>query len=148
MTSRDVAEQIFLINQRMLDYSSVDVTTFQATCNANGGTPRVVNVTTLCKLNALDENRTVMRIHYIGRNFPTCSGPKCTNASSSDDEATEDDSSFNVVFAALLLTSKELYDMASDTNYWICSDAYYYVISWQVMTLIGLVNFALLFRLW
>lgn len=147
MTSRDVAEQIFLINQRMLDYSSVDVMNFQAICETNGGgTMRIVNVTTLCKLNAQDENRTVMRIHYIGRNFPICSGPKCTNTSDSDAEIPEeDDISFNAVFAAVLLTSDELYDMASDSEYWTCSGAYYYVNSLQVMIVVGLVNVALLF---
>jgi hypothetical protein len=115
--SRRILQQIFMVNQRLLDYSLVVLDEFKAACEATKGTYRVVNVTTLCRKYGNTTSRTLKRINYIGRNFPVCAGPSCTDTPDQD---------FHIVFADALLTGEEFYDMVNvfDGEYWTCSGAF------------------------
>ena len=113
--SRRVEEQIFLINRRMLDYTPVNSSDYQKTCEANGGIFRQVDVTTLCKRRSLSVERILQRITYEGRNFPTCVGQKCSDVPDED---------FHIIFAESLLNSSDFYDMEGEGEFWTCSGAF------------------------
>eukprot|EP00545_Synedropsis_sp_CCMP1620_P005092 CAMPEP_0119008908 /NCGR_PEP_ID=MMETSP1176-20130426/4017_1 /TAXON_ID=265551 /ORGANISM="Synedropsis recta cf, Strain CCMP1620" /LENGTH=477 /DNA_ID=CAMNT_0006961327 /DNA_START=79 /DNA_END=1512 /DNA_ORIENTATION=- len=113
--SRRIAEQVFLINQKLLDYEPVDKTEYFDSCTAGAGVPRVVNTTTLCRRRSIYDARIRQRVNYIGRNFPVCAGLQCES---------EPDDDFSIVFAESLLNGTEFWDQTAEGEYWTCSGAF------------------------
>lgn len=120
-----VESQIFLINQKALDYSPVNTSGYESVCTDNNGTFLIANVTALCRRRSISDTRILQRVTYLGVDFPVCAAQQCGP-----------DANYDLVFAHSLVTGHEFFHSTGVGEYWVCSAG----TGWSKSSISGLIG--------